>query len=211
MTNRKLSPQEAAFCRAYVLECSRDAKAAAIKAGYSENGAAVQGHRLLQRPHVRIEIARLEGEALKRSGTISSLLTDANRAANPEEPAAPGSIAEELRNETDANMIAVLGRAYVLAAVRENLDICLGRRKRRMMRTVTQIVEEDGKKVKRKVEVEVEIYDPNPSAANAAAVILLNAPEISQKAAGNSQNATEAADQAMREAKELSFDEDKDP
>lgn len=200
MTPRKLSLQEAAFCRAYVLDCDRNGAEAARKAGYSVKGASVASAKLMRRQHVRDEIARLEGEVLKRTGTVNQLLASVSAGADRSEPASPGSIADQIRNETDANVIAALARAYVLAAVKENLDICLGRRKRRTMKSETVLVEDTdtGKKVKRKVLVEIEIYDPNPSAANAAAVILLNAPEISGKQAGTDQ--PEEANAAMLNA-----------
>jgi hypothetical protein len=173
---KKLSLPEAAFARYYVMDTGRDAKAAAIKAGYSENGAAVQGHRLLQRPHVIKEIQRLEALSLKQSGMISSLLTDANATADRSVPAALQSIAEEIRQESDAAVIASLARAYVLAGLKENFDICLGRKKRTLIR-FKKTADENGKQVE--TAEPYHVFDPNPSAANAAAALLLAAPEIS--------------------------------
>jgi hypothetical protein len=184
--NRKLSPQEAAFCRAYVLECDRNGAEAARKAGYAEGSARISAAKLLKRPHVMAEIRRLEAEALKRSGLVSNLLTSANVGADRSTPTSPGSIADQIRTETDADMIAATARAYILAVVKRNMEICAGERKRTVSRRVKgEIINE-------------EVYDPNPSAANQAAQILLAAPEISGK--GNEAATPEDARTALREA-----------
>lgn len=188
MSNRKLSPQEAAFCRYYILDCDRDAKSAAIKAGYADGSAKQSGYRLLQRPHIKEEIARLEADALRRSGVVISLMTAADQTADRTVPTVVGSIASQIREETDVNIIAALARASILAIVFENLEICVGRRQRKI--TVKPKKADDP--------TTVEVYDPNPSAANQAAQILLAAPEISGK--GNEAATPEDARIALREA-----------
>ena len=45
------------FCREYLIDCN--ATLAAIRAGYSPSGAAVEGSRLLRKANIRAEISRL--------------------------------------------------------------------------------------------------------------------------------------------------------
>ena len=56
--SKSLSPRERSFALNYIV--SRDAKAAALKAGVSAVSAKQIGHRMMGRPRVREEIARLE-------------------------------------------------------------------------------------------------------------------------------------------------------
>ena len=170
---RKLSPQEAAFCRHYVMDGARNGADAARAAGYSVKTAKMAASRMLKRPQVKAEIARLEAEALKHTKQVNSLMTSVNQGADRSKPAAPGSIAQQIRSETDADQIAILTRAAILAIVYENLEICAGRRLRKMT------LKPKGAKAKAVV---IEFTDPNPSAANQAALILLAAPEIAKQA-----------------------------
>ena len=59
MTGRKeLSPRQMRFASEYLIDCN--ATQAAIRAGYSEKGASVQGTRLLANANVRAKIDRLQ-------------------------------------------------------------------------------------------------------------------------------------------------------
>ena len=66
-----LSHKQAAFVREFTKD--RNGKQAAIRAGYSRNGAEVTGHRLLTNPNVRRKIDAFEAELSEsRSGERGS-------------------------------------------------------------------------------------------------------------------------------------------
>ena len=71
----------------------------------------------------------------------------------------------------DAGAVAAATRAYLLAAAIENLEITLGRRKRRIVR-FKKIKGKNGEPDREEV-LEIQIFDPNPTAANQAITILL--------------------------------------
>lgn len=56
----KLSPKEKAFCREYII--CKEGNAAAIKAGYAKNSARITASKLLTKPNIKEEIARLEAK-----------------------------------------------------------------------------------------------------------------------------------------------------
>lgn len=165
---RMISGRELAFARRYVL--SRNATKAAIEAGYAKTSAHVAGHRVLQRAHVREEIERLETKALRDAAQIASLIRNANEAATNTMSLDPAEAACR-RLEADADTVASTTRTHILAALIENLNISLGRQKRLVTRfkTVKGQTGEPGVTEA----YDVEIFDPNPHAANATAVILL--------------------------------------
>lgn len=168
MTDRKLSPQEAAFARAYVV--TREAKAAAVKAGYSEKSAKVAGCRLLKRKHVRDEVSRLESLGQR---AVNRLITDSAKTADRSLAVDSDGISAEIRAEIDKDLLAATTRAYILATVREYFEICAGRKQR----TVTKFKRSKVGQVPESFEIKM--FDPNPTAATAAAVLLLAQPEIS--------------------------------
>ena len=65
-----LSAPEEAFCQAYVSDLKRNATAAVMAAGYTDNknSAGVIGHRLLRNVSVKARIRQLEREALEAGG-----------------------------------------------------------------------------------------------------------------------------------------------
>jgi phage terminase small subunit len=65
MAERLLNEQEAAFVRALLGEARGQRGRAAVLAGYSEKGAAVQANRLLNRVHVQQAIRRAQERRLK--------------------------------------------------------------------------------------------------------------------------------------------------
>jgi hypothetical protein len=81
--------------------------------------------------------------------------------------------------ETRADRVAILTRAYLLDALHENLEITLGRRKRTMVRFVkgTRTITREGEAEPVTIEVleaeDYQVFDPNPTAANQAAAVLL--------------------------------------
>jgi phage terminase small subunit len=163
-----LSGRELAFARRFII--SRNATKAAAEAGYAKTSAHVAGHRLLQRPHVRDEIERLEAKALRDAAQITTLIRNANEAATSAIGVGPAEASRE-RLEVDADTVASTTRIHILAALIESLEVSLGRRKRLVSRLRTargKAGEPD------RIEAfNVEIFDPNPHAANATAAILL--------------------------------------
>lgn len=61
-SNSRINSRQIAFINEYVK--TLNATQSAISAGYSENGARVQGHRLLQTPHIK---ERIDGELKMRA------------------------------------------------------------------------------------------------------------------------------------------------
>ena len=71
---RELTAMQEAFCRAYVNDPKRNGTRAAIAAGYSETGAAIEAFRLLRNANISRRIKDLECEALEEAGySIESL------------------------------------------------------------------------------------------------------------------------------------------
>jgi hypothetical protein len=181
------SGRELAFARRYVL--SRNATKAAIQAGYARTSAHVAGHRLLRRPHVRHEIERLEAKALRDAAQITTMIRNANEAATNAMGIDPAEAARQ-RLEADADTVASTTRIHILAALIENLNISLGRQKRLVTRFRTvkgRAGEPDVAEA-----FDVGIFDPNPYAANATAVILLK--ELANQPVGTGGNPPENPD-----------------
>lgn len=65
MNKRQLTDRQASFCREYVLDFN--ATQAAIRAGYSKNGAAVQASQLLTNPNVQSHIATLAAKVCDKA------------------------------------------------------------------------------------------------------------------------------------------------
>ena len=63
-TEQKLTDRQERFCREYVVDLN--ATQAAIRAGYSSNGAAVNATKLLKNNNVKKKIAQLQSEIAKR-------------------------------------------------------------------------------------------------------------------------------------------------
>jgi phage terminase small subunit len=59
-----LTPKQLAFCEQYLVDLN--AKAAAVRAGYSEAGAGQVAHKLLKRPHIQRRVAKMLEERSKR-------------------------------------------------------------------------------------------------------------------------------------------------
>jgi len=73
--DRKMTRKQAAFCREYVIDYN--ATQAAIRAGFSKNGAAVTGDRLLRKSNISAFIDELEAEKqAKRDVTIDKILSE---------------------------------------------------------------------------------------------------------------------------------------
>lgn len=73
-----LTPKQAAFVREYLVDLN--ATQAAIRAGYSPNGARVQGCRLLAEPNIAAEIkAAQDKRARKTEITAEKVLADIER------------------------------------------------------------------------------------------------------------------------------------
>lgn len=64
MASRKLSDKQSRFAEEYIIDMK--AGPAAIRAGYAEKGAGVQGHHLLKNPKVRARINELRAEQQQR-------------------------------------------------------------------------------------------------------------------------------------------------
>lgn len=85
-TTKKLSANEAAFVREYLVDTT--AAAAARRAGYSVKTAREQGRQLLRRPHVAAAIqAAMDARAEKTGLTAERVLIDIDRIATKAEAA----------------------------------------------------------------------------------------------------------------------------
>ena len=65
MTSKHLTPKQLAFCEEYIVDFN--GTAAAIRAKYSKNGAAVTGSRLLINPNIQGELQRQKNKRSKRT------------------------------------------------------------------------------------------------------------------------------------------------
>jgi phage terminase small subunit len=160
-----LRDREKAFCR-YVVAGSSNTQAA-IKAGYSANGASVQATRLMKKETIRGEIERLRQAA---SDAVSSMLVPAMRDARTRRgddsgPELPADLAA-ISKETAAEVVAMVDRNWTLAKLLKNFRVALGempipvtRQRKRKDGGVRNITEQ--------------ILKPDAAAANRAAELLL--------------------------------------
>jgi len=65
---QELTAMQENFCREYTSAPKKNATRAAIRAGYSEKGAAVEASRFLRNPNILRRIKELEREALEEAG-----------------------------------------------------------------------------------------------------------------------------------------------
>ena len=63
--DKELNDQQKTFCREYVADIKRNAKRAAVRAGYAEKGARTVGPRLLKNPRIQAFIAELDAERIE--------------------------------------------------------------------------------------------------------------------------------------------------
>jgi phage terminase small subunit len=66
--NGKLSGRQERFCAEYINDLKRNQRQAALRAGYSDKGAAVEASRMLKNPNILRRIKELEREALEEAG-----------------------------------------------------------------------------------------------------------------------------------------------
>ncbi|MCH9053840.1 MAG: terminase small subunit [Proteobacteria bacterium] len=64
--DKELNDQQKTFCREYVADIKRNARRAAIRAGYAEKGARTVGPRLLKDPRIQEFIAKLDAERIDK-------------------------------------------------------------------------------------------------------------------------------------------------
>lgn len=149
MANRwGLSDRESAFCRYFL--ASANATQSAIRAGYSTRGASVQAVRLMRRPAVSDEIARLRQAATDAvSGLLVPSLADPNL---------PDANQPETKAQVD--------RAYVLSKLIRNLHVSMGEEYVKITRVSTR--SDGGQRYK-----DERILKPDAAAANRAAELLL--------------------------------------
>ena len=73
MEKGKLTPKQERFCQEYVIDCN--ATQAAVRAGYSEKGAEVQGSNLLRNIKVGARIRELQVEGAKKINITREWIT----------------------------------------------------------------------------------------------------------------------------------------
>lgn len=123
-------------------------------AGYSNRGAKVRAHRLLQRQAVLDEIERLR---CVREKAVNLTLTGST---GSKELAEVQSWPLQVRRDVDAETAALLDRNYVIAGLYENAEICLGRRQV----VVSKLVNQNGKLCIK----DVPVFRLDPAGANQA-------------------------------------------
>lgn len=183
----ELTEQQERFCRAYVANGGNGA-AAAVAAGYSKAGAAVQAHRLLKNTAIELRVAQLKLEVATGGVTLLRPPSGGAAGAPPSPPIdgdvyGPGAALPPPGGTMSPE--EELTRGYIVNGLMEVVEIGLGRRTvlERVMLKGT-IVGHDGS-MKQEVRVEeLQVTDRNLSAAVNALKALSDQIEIIKAAGG---------------------------
>ena len=188
--------KEQAFAR-YIVAGKNQTEAAKL-AGYSKATARQTGTRVIRKAHVIAEIGASALPALLPSRShcrVRVRLTSSWRAAiegAANNPRLVNAADLELRRTVDAEVAANLSGDYLDAALMENLEVALGRKKVMSIRMVGR-----GEKAK---SIEVQMFDRDAGAANKAAELLYHRLEIRARMTPPGQRAPAALSPALREA-----------
>ena len=171
--NRPLTKMEREFCRAYVRQGCINATKAALAAGYAKASAHVTGCRLLKRADILDEIANIRGDAKGVARIIIAGALEGARKAREARTRADPAMAADLAL-AEADVADGLDRAYVVAGLIDNYEICLGRRSVKTTKLVKQIVLDDrGTSRTETVGVQVGEFRHDSAGANRAGELLM--------------------------------------